>query len=160
MWYDVKNKHFPEKMMWLGVLRRAIFDYVLYDGKGSMRLTWKRARQFLFVEGAVCYEGGLTFEQICGLFGWEHTYVRRLTLKLTRTDVRKLESSRFKEEFVFNALSTVVEGFVRWDNSFMAAPRLESYRYSPRFRRMLTPHLVRRAFSGTTTPLVKWGMAA
>jgi hypothetical protein len=159
-WYNVKNDLFPEKMLWLGVLRRAIFDYVLYDGKGVMRLAWKRARKFLFVDDMVRYEGGLTFEEICGLFGWDHEYIRRLIKKLTRTDVRKLESSRFKEEFMFNALSTVVEGFVRWDNSFMSAPSLDTYRYSPMFRDMLVPKPISRTAVNVFAPMVKWDMAA
>lgn len=160
MWFDVKNDLFPEKMLWLGVLRRAIFDFVLYDGKGVMRLTWKRACQFLFVDDAVCYDGGLTFEEVCGLFGWDHEYIRRCIRKLTRTDVRKLESSRFKEEFMFNALSTVVEGFVRWDNSFMSAPTFDAYRYSSMYRDMLIPKSIKRAAADIYTPMVKWDLAA
>jgi len=96
MWQDVKQGFPGEKMFWLAVLRRSIFDYVLYKGVRARSMDWKRANKFIF--GDQKHEVGLSFDEVCCLFAWEPDYIRRLTRNLNRADVRKLEARKFKDE--------------------------------------------------------------
>jgi hypothetical protein len=78
-----------EKMLWASVLRRAVFDYVIYKGVRRKRLDWMKAHQYIFSEGAR-HENGLTFNEVCALFGWDPDYVRRLTHGMARSDIKRL----------------------------------------------------------------------
>ena len=94
MWEYVDGQYFGEKMMWVNVMRRAIHDYVLYKGTVKHSLVWRRANMFLF--GDQDFEDtGLRFEEVCGLFGYEPGYVRRLIGKMSRVDVRRMESQGY-----------------------------------------------------------------
>ena len=85
-----------DKMLWLSVLRRAVYDYVLYKGVGQYHLDWQRAYQYVF--GNKRPENGLTFEEVCEVFNWEPDYIRRLATTLNRADIKKLEVNGFLRE--------------------------------------------------------------
>jgi hypothetical protein len=87
---------FAERMLWMSVIRRAVYDFVLYKGVGQFRIDWQRANQYIF--GAARPTNGMTFEEACHLFGWEPDYVRRLTKKLTRADIKQLEVNLMMED--------------------------------------------------------------
>lgn len=86
-----------DKMLWAAVLRRAIFDYVLYRGVRAHRNEWQHAYKYLFSENQR-YENGLGFEEVCSLFGWEPDYIRRKVPHLTRADIKRIEYGDFKED--------------------------------------------------------------
>ena len=161
MWHDVKNNSFPEKMMWLGVMRRAIFDYVLYRGCGPWSLECRLASQFIFVDDTK-YEGGLNCEEVCGLFGWDVEYIRSLVKKLSRADIRKLESSKFKEEFLVDYLSVIVESFVRWSTfPGLVTPFLTNRRYAPEYRELFRLKTIPNSEMPRAKPsVVRWLAAA
>lgn len=145
--------------MWLGVLRRAIFDFVLYKGVRAKSVDWKRARLYIFTDGVRCDEDGLSCEEVCGCFGWDVDYVRRLVRNLVRADVRKLEASRFKEEFMLSIIEAAVECTLRWDSG-SAAPFLTNRQYLPEYREPFTARRVSVKRTDTAPPLVRWGEAA
>lgn len=157
MWCDVKNGFFAEKMLWLAVLRRAIFDYVLYKGIGGRSIDWKRANQYIFGD-SVSHEYGLNFEEVCALFEWNHSYVRKLTKKLTRSDVRKLESSRFKEEFIFNIMEEIVRQGLRWRSVDSSVPFFPPERYCEDYRKLVTlrPVAYEREPIANFIPSIHW----
>ena len=109
------------KMLWAAVLRRAVFDYVLYKGVRKHRLLWKRAYQYVFTIDQQ-YDNGLGFEEVCELFGWDPDYIRRLTVRLTREDVKRMETASFKDEFMQNDLEAAVKNSGRWKTSGFAIP--------------------------------------
>jgi hypothetical protein len=154
MWHDVKGGFYSEKMLWLAVLRRAIYDYVLYRGIGFKVLDWKRAYQFIFMDG-VRHDEGLSWEEICGLWGWDHQYLRRLTKSLTKEDIRKLESSVFKGDFFFDLAHLVYELTVRWDSQ-SAAPFMQNRQIAKPCQDYTVPRVVYREILQTSPPLVKW----
>jgi len=96
---DVSRTDFGEKMLWLCILRRSVFDYVLYKGARRFRRRWQECHNFIFGSNDEDDIDGLTFDQICSLFGWEPSYIRRLTKTLKRSDIRKMEATKFKEDF-------------------------------------------------------------
>jgi hypothetical protein len=63
-------------MLWAAVLRRAVFDYVLYKGVRQHSLEWKYAFRYIFSEKQE-YDNGLSFEEVCELFAWDADYLRR-----------------------------------------------------------------------------------
>jgi len=147
---------FSHKMLWASVLRRAVFDYILYKGVRQYSLEWKRAFHYIFVPDQT-YENGLSFEEVCELFGWDPGYLRRVTTKLTRADVKRMETTQFREEFVYDAVKTVVEQTERWKSEKFAAPFLPLYQYEENYRRRMQPRVVHReSFLTVITPLVRW----
>jgi len=148
------------RMLWAAVLRRAVFDYVLYKGVRSHSLDWKRAFQYVFVEGQH-YENGLSFEEVCEMFHWDADYLRRLTTMLTRDDIKKMETTQFREDFVFDAVKVVVEQTEKWKTANFAAPFLPLYQYSAEYRERLRPKVVRReTFIGSSLHMVQWQATA
>lgn len=144
------------RMLWAAVLRRAVFDYVLYKGVRAHSLEWKRAFQYVFSEEQ-SYEKGLSFEEVCDIFDWDADYLRRLTTKLTRDDIKKMETTQFREDFVFDVVKVVVEQTEKWKTTNFAAPFLPLYRYSPEYRERLRPKVVRKEASFNWAPcLVQW----
>jgi len=149
-----------DRMLWAAVLRRAVFDYVLYKGVRQHSLEWKRAFQYVFSEG-LRYDNGLSFEEVCDLFGWDVDYLRRLTTKLTRDDIKKMETTQFREDFVFDAVQVIVDQAERWKSDNFAAPFLPLYQYSEEYREKFRPKVVRReTFFKTTPRMVRWQATA
>ena len=129
------------KLFWAAVLRRAVFDYVLYKGKGHKRHVWQHAYRFLFSYG-VKYDNGLSFEEVCDLMGWDPGYVRKLTMGMTRADIKKMEFNSYKEELTFqDQLTLAAENTARWKGNKFAVPRFPPYNFPPDIRRQfsLTP---------------------
>ena len=109
------------KMLWASVLRRAVFDYVLYKGVAKRQRDWQLAYQYIFVKDQE-YEDGLGFDEVCDLFGWNSDYLRRLTTMLTRSDIKRLEVSSFKDELTQETVESVVKKVSRWKTSKFATP--------------------------------------
>ena len=122
VWSDVSRVHFPQRMLWLSVLRRAVFDFVLYKGARRHRIEWQTANKFIFE--TACDEGdGLTFEQVCGLFGWTPEAIRRRISKLERSDIRKLESTKLKDDFPM-ASAYYKPVHMTWETAIGSAPSI------------------------------------
>lgn len=147
---------YEEKMLWANVLRRAVFDYALYKGVRSHRLEWQRACQYVFTVG-LRYEDGVSFEEVCELFNWDPNWIRRLVTKLTRADIKKMETTQFREDFVFDVVQAVVENTERWKTSNFAAPFLPLYHYNAEYREKMKPRTVyRESILQTSAPIVQW----
>jgi hypothetical protein len=143
-------------MLWAAVLRRAVFDYVLYKGSRQHSLEWKRAFQYIFVDG-YRRDGGLSFSDVCDLFGWDAGYLQRLTTKLTRSDIKKMEVTQLREDFVFDAVDVVVSQTEKWKTANFAAPFMPLYQYSEEYRERLLPKVIRKeTFFLSTPPVVRW----
>ena len=154
-WNDVKHLYAGEKLFWAAVLRRAVFDYVLYKGVGARRRDWKRAYQYLF--GGAQHDCGLNFTEVCGLFGWDPEYMRLLTAKLTRTDVRKLEFGKFRDEVMMEVITHIVENNLRWEFGY-AVPFFPPHNYIPSYREAFTPKISKKRIRKVRwfTPKVRW----
>jgi len=150
---------FSYKLLWASVLRRAVFDYILYKGMRSHSLEWKQAFQYIFVPNQ-SYENGLAFEEVCEVFGWDPDYLRRITTKLTRSDVKKMDTTQFKDEFVYDAITAVVAQTERWKTERFAAPFLPLYQYGKKYREGLKPRLVCRETFLLFPPMVQWEATA
>jgi len=145
-----------DRMLWAAVLRRAVFDYVLYKGVRQHSLEWKHAFRYIFTEGQE-YDNGLNFEEVCDLFNWDADYLRRLTTKLTRDDIKKMETTQFREDFVFDAVKVVVDQTEKWKTASFAAPFLPLYQYAAEYRERFRPRVVRReTFFNSTPSMVRW----
>jgi hypothetical protein len=101
------------KMLWAHVLRRAVFDFVLYKGVRKERRKWRCANRYIFSPG-LRYTNGLSFEEVCDVLGWDPDYIRRLTKKLTRADIKKMATEELKEEFNQNILNSCPADLLRW----------------------------------------------
>lgn len=143
-------------MLWAGVLRRAVFDYVLYKGVRSRRLDWQRAFQYVFTKGQR-YENGLSFEEVCALFAWDPDYLRRLTTQLKRSDIKRLETSSFKDDFSEDLVQSVVKKSGRWKTSNFALPFYP--RMVDEFIHMDTK-VIRKESYTRKVPLVQWQATA
>lgn len=158
MWYYVGTNDAPqlanEKMFWLAVWRRAIFDYVLYKGV-RRSIHWKRAYQYIFEE-TKC-EDGFTFDEVCAFFAWDPDYVRRLTKSLTREDIRKLDSQKFIKEFMTMVVS-LANNNMRWRTGATIPPFFNSYRYTRDYETELSARkLHKRGLGGWSTPIMAVG---
>jgi hypothetical protein len=155
-----KELPFSDRMLWAAVLRRAVFDYVLYKGVRSHSIEWKKAFQYIFTEG-LRYENGVSFEEVCELFGWNPDYLRRLTTMLTRSDIKKMETTQFREDFVYDIVKVAVEQTEKWKTSNFAAPFLPLYKFNKEHREKLRPRVIsRESFLGTSLQMVQWQEAA
>lgn len=134
---------YEERMLWASVLRRAVFDYVLYNGVRSRAMDWTRAYQYVFAPGQR-YENGLGFEEVCELFGWDPDYLRRLTTMLTRADVKKMETTQFRGDFVFDEVVSVVEHVEKWKSSGFAAAFLPKFKFNYETRSQVEPSVIYR----------------
>lgn len=145
------------KLFWAAVLRRAVFDYVLYKGVGKRKLEWQKAAQYVFTKG-LRYEQGLSFEEVCELFGWEPDYIRRLTTKLDKSDIKRMETSSFKEELTQDALASAVKKAGSWKTSNFALP------FYPRMLDEFTfigeVKVIRRETLARRVPMVQWQATA
>jgi hypothetical protein len=161
---DVPNE---AKTLWAAVLRRAVFDYVLYKGVGQYSFEWRNAHRFLFNPG-VKYQNGFSFEEVCELFGWEPDYVRKLTLSLTRADIKKVASAwstdqdeigPAKEEEAFNMLAIVLARAEKWKTSGFAVPFFPYVEYCKEYQMKLIPKPVKRmSYLNETASIVQWAV--
>jgi hypothetical protein len=155
MWENVEDCYFEEKMMWVGVLRRAIADYVLYKGMRKHRIKWQRSSKFLF--GGEPAGDGLTFDEVCGLLAWEPDYVRRKIRDLERTDIRKLESSKFREDFELESNIPAHQDAPRWEAA-RSTPKFTKFSYSESYRDPVTLRPARSRLP-MSVPVVQWQAA-
>jgi len=143
------------KMLWAHVLRRAVFDYVLYKGVRKHKLEWQKAYQYVFSPGKQWNEG-LNFEEVCAVFGWDPDYIRRLTTRLTRADIKRMETEALKEEFSQTMLGDRARTLLRWKTvrgSLPLYPRMVD-EYTP----MPETKTVYRETLSRPVPLVRWGI--
>jgi hypothetical protein len=155
-WTLAREVPIEGRLLWAHVLRRAVFDYVLYKGVGSKKLQWQRAFQYVFTEG-LRYEDGFSFEETCELFGWDPDYVRRLTTQLTRADIKRMETESFSGEFSEDRLSIIVKKSGRW-KSGAALPFYP--RMLDEFVHMSADRVVRKETFSSMVPLVQWQATA
>lgn len=145
------------KLLWAHVLRRAVFDYVLYKGVGKKKMDWQRAYQYVFARDQQ-YEDGFTFEEVCEMFGWDPDYLRRLTTKLNRADIKRMETSSFKDELTQDVVGLFVKKSGRWKTASFALPfyprLVDEFVHSPKTR------TVRREVLSSPVPMVKWRATA
>jgi hypothetical protein len=154
-----KDLPFSERIFWAHVLRRAVFDYVLFKGVGSRKLDWQRAFQYLFSPGLL-YENGLSFEEVCGLFGWDPDHLRRVIPKLTRADIKKMETSSTREDFVYDEVAVAVEQTERWKTENFAVPFLPLSQYNREYRnKLMLKKVARHRPMLSPVPVVQWQMA-
>jgi len=158
MWYDVSTTNCAEKMMWVNVIRRAMFDYVLYKNKRQFEVRWKRAYAFIFEDNGEIDEE-LRFEEVCSMFGWNPSYIRRLIEKLDRGDIRRLESQRFKEEFRQDTSVITPSAGPRWSSSPAAVPIFLHLIYSREYRPSISVRQVPAVGFDRSVPLVRWDAA-
>ena len=159
MFVYARNIPFEDRLLWASVLRRAVFDYVLYKGVRQHSLEWKRAYQYVYSPG-MKYENGFSFEEVCEIFNWDPDYLRRKIPLLTRADIKKMETTAVRDEFVFNEISSLVEQTERWKTEKFAAPFLPLYKYNRETREKMRPRLVREEkYLGTVVPMVQWQAA-
>lgn len=150
------------KKFWVQVLRRAVFDYVLYNGKASKRRQWQSAFNYIFsedqqYEDLETGEPAFGFEEVCGLFGWDPDYIRRLTTQLTRADIKRMEMSSFEGEFGQDVLAVFVRESCKWKTSRFALP------FYPRMIDEFTPtpqvDVVQKHVLSKRVPMVQWRAA-
>jgi hypothetical protein len=158
MWHIQGSDTAGERALWASVVRRATFDYVQYRGKAKFRLKWQRAKNFLF--GGAAAEEGATFDDVCAMNGWNVDYVRRIIQRLDRSDMKVLEPSRFKDEYLKSYAEPEVGGpRKRWDVADSAVPLFQELLYSKDYREPVRPKpapIPSFSFSG---PLVQWQVA-
>lgn len=141
MFHNVEGVCFEEKMLWAGVLRRAVFDYVLYKGKGQHEMKWRRAHKFIFGDPSEM-ETNLSFEEICAVFGWDPDYVRRVVKGMDRGSVKKLESTKFRDDF---QLDTMVSDTTSGAKESVSPTHLfVRFLYSRDYRKVLSLQPVRQ----------------
>jgi len=101
----ILEKYDPYRVLWVKVIQRAAFDYVLW--KDSKKLGLRRyaqcAERWFFSESSLVN----SFVSICGVLGLDPDYIRNLVRHLTKEQVKKLE---MKERDGKDLLSTVVFG--------------------------------------------------
>lgn len=154
-----KDLPFEEKIFWAHVLRRAVFDYILFKGIAKRSMDWKRAVQYLFSPG-LQYDNGLSFEEVCSLFGWDAGHLRRVIPKLTRSDVKKMENAQIREDFLYDAVAVAVEQTEKWETENFAVPFLPLAQYTKEYREMLrVKKVARRRPILSPMPVVQWQMA-
>lgn len=145
------------KMLWAHVLRRAVFDYVLYKGVGKHKLEWQKAYQYVFSPGRRWNEG-LSFEEVCDVFGWDPGYIRRLTTQLTRADIKRMETEAFKEEFSQTLMNSCVRSMFQWKTVRCTLPLYP--RMVDEFTPMPDTKAVYRETFSRPAPMVRWSVTA
>ncbi len=160
-WTEARDLPYEEKILWVAVMRRAVFDYVLYKGVRSHKLEWQRAYQYIFSVG-LRHNEGLSLEEVCSLFGWDPDYVRRLTKKLTRADIKKIEFGAYRHDLTLRDLiSMAAERRSILEVSGSAAPVFPALNYPTELRERIEPQDVSWSDEFEVhIPLVKWDSAA
>ena len=159
MFVDADDSTFQLKLFWAAVLRRAVFDYVLYRGVGSKKLEWQYAYKFIFTDSEVHHEDeSFGFEDICNTMGWEPDYIRRLTLKMTRADIKKMETNSLKEVVSFqDKLAMVASNTERWSKNGGTVPTFAPYNYPPELRKCFEPQPVYQVYERSMpSVVVRW----
>ena len=160
-WTDVSRILPGEKLLWAGVLRRAISDYALYRGVAKHKLNWQRAHRFIFCGVPFGDDSdGLTFEEVCGLFNWHPDYIRRKVKELRREDVKKLEASSFRD--CFDEGTPCVAESPRWKDGqavpyFVPTNYGRDARESMKLKEIFVSPPAKRPES--IVPLVRWALA-
>lgn len=137
-----------EKGLWVFVLRRAVHDYAQYRNVADKRFEWQTAAWWIFgvsedgVEVAPEFDadgedaGSLTFEEVCGLMGWDPDAIRALAKRLTKEDVKKFELEQFMD--LLDDRTQIDFATPRWSSrDGAAAMPLTPQHYSPEIVRML-----------------------
>jgi hypothetical protein len=145
------------KLLWAAVLRRAVFDYVLYKGCGEFKMEWQYAFNYVFTEDQE-YDNGYSFEEVCAMFNWDPDYLRRMTTKLTRSDIKRLETSSFKGDFFQKEVEISVKETGSWTNCRCSLPFYP--RMLSEFTAIQEPAVVRKHSQIHKVPLVSWQVAA
>jgi hypothetical protein len=72
-----------------------------------------------------------------------------------------METTQFREDFVFDAVKVVVDKTEKWKTANFAAPFLPLYQYNAEYRELLRPRVVRReTFFSSTPSMVRWQATA
>lgn len=86
----------PERRLYLAVVRRALWDFVLYRKSKNYekRSLAREAENWLFWEGTedTDAEGRVTFLYVCEILGIDPVRVQRSARRLKRTDIQRLAS--------------------------------------------------------------------
>ena len=112
-WQEDARTEAPSHRLLVAIVRRAIWDFVLYRDEDPDRYKVKAERKkcearlaiaedaagWLFWDGEeqVDGEGRYTFRYICEILDLSHAQVREHALKLTREDIQRL-NNHIKEE--------------------------------------------------------------
>jgi hypothetical protein len=79
-----------ERLLLAAIIRRAAYDIALYRGDKTLRRKrlWRDAYQWMFSDTADHFT---SFQSLCNLLDQDPGVIRRRTLELSRTDVRKYD---------------------------------------------------------------------
>lgn len=152
MWTQASDTDLEDRMIWVCVLRRAVFDYVLYKGQGKHKRRWQLAAQFVFDPQPVDRDG-LSFAEICALFGWDPDYIRRLTKRLKRDDIKRLETTKYRDDFD-GAPIRIIASSAEWAGYTASVPFFTPYNYNGDLRRLLELHTILEERPESFAPLV------
>lgn len=141
MWFYTEEKQFGERMLWMAVVRRAVFDYVLWKGRATHNIEWAAAASFLFDDDPDADEG-LNFLQICGVFAWDIDYMRRVIRELDRTAIKKMEVASFRDDYDDDTIIDELTRSVSWESDGVGVPRFPPFHYAPDYRAVVTPQRV------------------
>lgn len=155
MWSSASDTGFEERMIWVCVLRRAVFDYVLYKGRGKHKCRWQRAAQFIF-DPQPADRDGLGFTEICSLFGWDPDYLRRLTRSLTRDDIKKLETNKYRDDLDGSPMQIIASA--DWSGFTSSVPFFTPYNYNKDLRQALELYTISEERPESFAPLVWAGV--
>lgn len=91
------------------------------------------------------------------MLAWEPAYIRRKVKELDRSDIRKLESAKFREDFRIEGNTPAKQDNPRWEAA-CAIPLFTKFGYSESYRE----HVTLRPTRGQTSlsvPMVQWQSA-
>lgn len=138
-WTIQDDETVSERVLWASVLRRAVFDYIQYEGKPKDKRKWYRAKKYLFDDG-VSVDGGASFAEVCTMHGWDKDYIRRIIAKLDRSDIKVLEPSRFKSSYITMYEKPKLPAHSRvWAITGSLVRLMPRFRYGKDFQHQLTP---------------------
>lgn len=89
------------------------------------------------------------------MLAWEPAYIRRKVKELDRSDIRKLESAKFREDFKLEGNSSTHQGPPKWENACFT-PMFTKFGYSEPYR---APVTLRPAREQLSVPMVQWQAA-
>lgn len=84
----------PERRLYLAIVRRAIWDFVLYKKSKNVekRALAREAEGWLFWPGEedTDAEGRVTFQYVCSILNVDPARIRHSAKRLKRTDIQRL----------------------------------------------------------------------